>query len=275
MTTTCEKCGRDFPSRNKLFKHLKNPIGCEATGSTSTTSPASGGEHAADNFAADSTGDDSAAGISLQLARLVARLAAEQGGILQAASAGELLSRYHGNLLRRYQRSLGTTTDGAQDAAATWLAALVPDHPTLLSTERMGGELHLRCDDALAAAAAATAEASSKPALVDAKAAAAAAERLRFNICKKAASCKEVSPEGWIPVPWLVRAVEKRLAAYVLLAPRADLARAADPGRFGLPTATDEQLARREGDGQRARRGRGRVGGVARASRAQLRAQLR
>jgi predicted RNA methylase len=31
----------------------------------------------------------------------------------------------------------------------------------------------------------------------------------------------------------------------VLLAPRADLARAADPGRFGLPTASDEQLARR------------------------------
>ena len=30
---TCDRCGRDFASRNKLFKHLKNPLGCaEADG---------------------------------------------------------------------------------------------------------------------------------------------------------------------------------------------------------------------------------------------------
>ena len=263
-TPSCERCGREFASRNKLFKHLKNPLGCAASASggaaESATAPADAPEHAADT--------------SLQLAELLARLAAEQGGMLQAASAGELLSRYHGSLLRHYQRSVGAS---AQDALGTWLAALVlsspralseslclsvsltlclrvlhtrftvqvQDHPKLLSLERMGGELQLRCNDALAVSAAAAAEASSKPALVDAKAAKEAAARLRASICSKVTSCQEASPEGWVPVPWLVRAVEKRLAAYVLLAPRADLARAADPGRFGLQAATSEQLARR------------------------------
>ena len=147
MSTTCEKCKRDFPSRNKLFKHLKNPLGCEAA----TSTPESGlGGHSAGRTT-DEAGN-SAAGIGLRLAQLVARLAAGQGGMLQAASAGELLSRYHGGLLRCYQRSLGSTARGVQDATGTWLAALVPEHPNLLSVERVAGELHLRCDDALATA---------------------------------------------------------------------------------------------------------------------------
>lgn len=241
---TCDRCGRDFASRNKLFKHLKNPLGCaEADGpaapaaTTGDAAPAAAGTEAASTAAADG---------GLELAQLVARLTAEQGGVLQAAYAGELLSRYHGGLLRRYQRTLGAAgaAAGAQDAGS-WLAALVPAHPTLLSLERVGGDLQLKCDDALAASTAHAAETAGQPALVDAQAAATAAARLRSNICSKAANCKEATAEGWIPVPWLVRAVEKRLAAYVLLAPRADLARAADPGRFGMPTATEEQLARR------------------------------
>ena len=242
---SCEKCGREFPSRNKLFKHLKNPLGCE--GSADAATAAAGPTGAGDDGAGAAQSSAGAADGGLELAQVTARLTAEQGGVLQASYAGELLSRYHGNLLRRYQRTLGTAGNGTQDAAGaagSWLAALVPAHPGLLSLERVGGDLQLKCDAALAASTAATAE-TSGPAFVDAKAAATAAERLRSNICSKAANCKEATAEGWVPVPWLVRAVEKRLAAYVLLAPRADLARAADPGRFGLPAATEEQLARR------------------------------
>ena len=245
---SCEKCGREFPSRNKLFKHLKNPLGCE--GGAASAAPAAGAAAAADDVAAAAPAAATAAAVDggLELAQVTARLAAEQGGVLQAAYAGELLSRYHGSLLRRYQRTLGTAGNGTQDAAGaagSWLAALVPAHPGLLSLARVGGDLQLKCDDALAASTAAAAETSGQPFFVDAAGAATAAERLRANICSKAANCKEATAEGWAPVPWLVRAVEKRLAAYVLLAPRADLARLADPGRFGLPAATEEQLARR------------------------------
>ena len=98
----------------------------------------------------------------------------------------------------------------------------------------------MRCNDdelALAAAASAAADAG-RSALVNPEAAAAAAERLREKVCRKASGdkfvCKEKTLEGWIGVPYIVRGAEQRLASYALLAPRADLARAADPGRFCL-----------------------------------------
>ena len=240
MANTCNKCGRAFESRNKLFKHLKHPQGCDAAASAAAPTPTSG----------DSGSAAAPAGAGRQLAELIARLAAGQGGVLEAAAAGELLTRFHNRLMRQYTRERQQSSGEQIDS---WLATLVRAHPELLRLERAGEELQIRCDDELAATAATAASRNDAAAVVDAAAAAEAADRLRSAVVSKAGAGQAVATEdGWLPVPWLVRAVEKRLAAYVLLAPRADLARAADPGRFALPTATAEQLARRT---QRRRRG--------------------
>ena len=229
---SCEKCGCDFPSRNKLFKHIKQGCGAGADAET----------------AGAGAGTGSAVSTELQLAQLVAKLAAEQGGVLEAARVGVLLSTYHTELLKRYQRErVGLESFDADDS---WLATCAAAHPELITLERVQ-ELQVRCNDeqlALAAAASAAADAG-RSALVNPEASAAAGERLKEKVCRKASGdkfvCKEKTPEGWIGVPYIVRGAEQRLASYTLLAPRADLARAADPGRFCLSSASEEQLARR------------------------------
>lgn len=230
---TCERCGAQFSSRNKLFKHLK--CGC-------ASSP---GELGSDVVATGSS-SLSSPNTECQLAQLVARLTAQQGGVMEAARAGVLLSTYHGALLKRYRREREGSMAAAGDMDSSWLAACARAHPELLSLERVG-ELQVRCNNEMADAASAEAAVDrGAGAVVDVEAAAMAAQRLREKVCKKACCCKERTEDGWVGVPWLVRGVEQRLAGYAMLAPRADLARAADPGRFCLSTASAEQLARRD-----------------------------
>ena len=223
---SCECCGAEFTSRNKLFKHLKR--GCAS-------------EVPEAHVGTTELGRGSSVDTELQLARLVARLTAQQGGVMEAARVGVLISTYHAALLKRYHRERG----GSGGVDSSWLAACASAYPEILSLERIG-ELQVRCDDEMAIAAAAEAAADAGAgAVIDAEAAAAAAQRLREKVCKKASCCQEGTEDGWIGVPWIVRGVEQRLAGYAMLAPRADLARAADPGRFCLSTANEEQLARR------------------------------
>ena len=227
---SCERCGAEFTSRNKLFKHLKRGCASELPEAHAGTTEPGGG---------------SSADTELQLAQLVARLTAQQGGVMEAARVGVLLSTYHAALLKRYHREREGVAAGSGGADSSWLAACASAYPALLSLERIG-ELQVRCGDEMAIAAAAEAAADAGAgAVIDAEAATAAAQRLREKVCKKAACCQEGTEDGWIGVPWIVRGVEQRLAGYALLAPRADLARAADPGRFCLSTANEEQLARR------------------------------
>jgi hypothetical protein len=232
---SCEGCGAEFPSRNKLFKHLQQGCAVQAEAA------------AADDDAAVMGGGSSApVSTELQMAQLVARLTAQQGGVMEAARVGVLVSTYHAALLKRYHREReGVATATGSTADTSWLAACACAHPELLSLERVG-ELQVRCSDEMAVAAAVEAAADGGVGLViDEEAAATAAQRLREKVCKKACTCMECSEDGWIGVPWMVRGVEARLAGYAMLAPRADLARAADPGRFCLSSASEEQLARR------------------------------
>ena len=110
MAHTCNKCGRAFESRNKLFKHLKHPQGCDAAASCAEPTPTSG-----DSAAAAAP----AAGAGRQLAELIARLAAGQGGVLEAAAAGELLTRFHNRLMRQYTRERQQSSGEQIDS---WLA---------------------------------------------------------------------------------------------------------------------------------------------------------
>jgi hypothetical protein len=207
-------------------------------------------------------------------AQVLAQLVADQGGVLEAARAGELLTRFHPELWSSYRRERDraagrVTLRGAR--GGTLLGGLCEAHPALLTfepvDERQEGQV--RCAVALAEAASELAARTDAPAVVDAAAAELASKRLVSFALSKASQwtpptpagspapapdvaaspipacpeCGQPEEAGWVPVPWLVRAVEKRLAAWVLLAPRADFARRADPGRFGLGAASADATA--------------------------------
>ena len=175
-----------------------------------------------------------------------------------------MLTLFHKQLWQSYQKERDAAAGGyAREGSA--LHDVCEAFPTLLSYEcAEGQEAQLRCCDSLAVAAAVErAAATGAPLAVQATAAVAAAEELRVFVVEKAlhypvqrarnqdpaspqdAEQAEATAQGWVQVPWLVRAVEKRLAAYVLLAPRPDLARAADPGRYALRTASEAERDRR------------------------------
>ena len=104
---SCECCGREFTSRNKLFKHINAPGGCSGVACAG----------APDGPSAEAEQPAGAPAGERRVAELLAELTAVQGGVLEASRAGVLLTRFHYKLLRGYQRERATAT-AAADAAA-------------------------------------------------------------------------------------------------------------------------------------------------------------